>query len=62
MKRHKAGNTFQANKVMNHLGSTQCTFNPFNIQSVFTAMHGIVHDFMNLKQEFEQIRLFKKTK
>ena len=32
---------------------------PFNIQSEFTALHSATHDFTNLKQEIEQIRIFK---
>ena len=30
--------------------------NPFNMQSEFIALQGAIHDFTNLKQEFEKIR------
>ena len=29
--------------------------NPFSMQSEFTALYGVIHDFTSLKQEFEQI-------
>ena len=31
-------------------------FNLFNMQSEFAALHGAIHDFMNLRQEFEQMK------
>ena len=33
--------------------------NPFNTQSEFTALHGAMHDFTNLKEKFEQKKIFK---
>ena len=33
--------------------------NLFNTQFEFTALHGAIHDFTNLEQEFEQIKIFK---
>ena len=29
------------------------------MQSEFTTLQGAIHDFTNLKQEFEQIKIFK---
>ena len=31
----------------------------FHMQSGYTASHSAIHDFMNLKQEFEQMGVFK---
>ena len=36
--------------------------NPFNMQSEFTALQDMIHDLMNLKQEFEQPKPFKLNK
>ena len=32
------------------------------MQSEFTALQGAIHDFTDLKQEFEQTRIFKLNK
>ena len=34
----------------------------FNMQPEFTALHGEIRGFLNSKQEFEQIRIFKINK
>ena len=36
--------------------------NPFNIQSEFTALQGPIDYLKNLKQEFEQTKIFKLDK
>ena len=34
-------------------------FNPFNMQSELTILQGAINDLKNLKQEFEQTKIFK---
>ena len=36
--------------------------NPFNLQSELTALQGAIPDLTNLKQEFEQTKIFKLIK
>ena len=44
--------------ITKHKLQTSVT-NPFNMQSEFTALQSTIRNLTNLKQEFEQLRIFK---